>query len=208
MKLLLATRSAGKLRELGPMLRTAGFEPATLDELGISLLPEEESVEAFETFEENSLAKARYYFARARTPGADAPAVVLADDSGLEVLALDGAPGVFSKRYSGLPLEGQALDDANNSKLIAELRDAADRRARYVCVAVMVSASGQWSGRGECSGVIVDAPRGGDGFGYDPFFLSDELRKTFGEASREEKERVSHRARAVAAVLARFRSGK
>jgi XTP/dITP diphosphohydrolase len=207
-KLLLATRSAGKLRELGPMLRAAGFEPVTLDELGIALLPEEETVEAFETFEENALAKARYFFGRAASLGADAPAVSLADDSGLEVRALGGAPGVHSKRYSGVALEGHALDDANNSKLIGALRGVKDRGAGYVCVAAIKTASGEWHARGSCDGSILDVPRGGDGFGYDPFFYSEELGKTFGEATRVEKEAVSHRARAVAAALTLFRSGK
>ena len=208
MRLLLATRNAGKLRELAPMLRAAGFEPLTLADAGIDYVPEEESVEAFDTFEENALAKARYYLTRAAALGADAPSIVLADDSGLEVRALNGAPGVKSKRYSGAALEGHALDDANNSKLVGALRGVTDRRARYVCVASIVSADGEWSGRGECGGEIVDAPRGADGFGYDPYFFSDELRRTFGEASIEEKERVSHRARAVAAVLSRFRPGE
>ena len=206
--LLLATRSAGKLRELGPMLRAAGIEPVTLGELDIALLPEEESVEAFETFEENALAKARYYFERATSLGADAPAFVLADDSGLEVRALGGAPGVRSKRYSGSSLEGQALDDANSSKLIGALHGVSDRRASYVCVAAIKTVDGEWHARGTCDGKILDAPRGGDGFGYDPFFYSEEMGKTFGEATREEKERVSHRARAVSAVLELFRSGK
>src|SRR5471032_3376812 len=109
------------------MIRAAGFEPVTLDDLAIELLlPEEDSVEAFETFEENAIAKARYYFARTRSLGAHAPSIVIADDSGLAVRALDGAPGVFSKRYSGSALEGQVLDDANNAKLMRELRGAAD----------------------------------------------------------------------------------
>jgi XTP/dITP diphosphohydrolase len=206
--LLLATRSAGKLRELGPMLRDAGFAPLTLDELGIAPLAEEESVEAFETFAENSLAKARYYFGRARMLGAAAPSLVLADDSGLEVRALNGAPGVWSKRYSGSTLEGQALDDANNAKLIGALRGASDRSARYVCVAAIKSERAEIHAMGECAGRMLESPRGADGFGYDPFFLSDELGRTFGEASREEKERVSHRARAVAAVLERFHEAK
>jgi XTP/dITP diphosphohydrolase len=203
--LLLATRSAGKLRELGPMIRDAGFAPLTLDEAGIHALPEEEAVEAFGTFEENAMAKARYYFARAVALGVGAPSVILADDSGLEVDALGGAPGVRSKRYSGAALEGTALDDANNAKLIGALRGVENRRARYVCVAAVISARGELSARGECGGVILDSPRGMGGFGYDPFFFSDELRKSFGEATREEKERVSHRARAVAAVLTEMR---
>ncbi|MGH7655410.1 MAG: non-canonical purine NTP pyrophosphatase [Gemmatimonadaceae bacterium] len=204
--LLLATRSSGKLRELGPMLRDAGFAPVTLDALGIAPLAEEESVEAFETFVENSLAKARYYFGRARALGAAAPSLVLADDSGLEVQALGGAPGVRSKRYSGSALEGQALDDANNAKLMGALRGVSDRSARYLCVAAMKSESGEVHAMGECAGRMLESPRGAGGFGYDPYFYCDELGKTFGEASREEKERVSHRARAVAAVLGRLRS--
>jgi XTP/dITP diphosphohydrolase len=208
LRLLLATRSAGKLRELGPMLRDAGFEPLTLDDLGIAPDPEEDSVEAFETFEENAMAKARYYFARIESLGAGAPPIVLADDSGLEVLALAGAPGVRSKRYSGSALEGQALDDANNSKLMRALRGVPDRRAGYVCVAAIKTASGEWHARGECGGAMLESPRGVDGFGYDAYFFSEELQKSFGEASRAEKERVSHRARAVAAVLAHFRAEK
>ncbi len=213
-RLLLATRSAGKLRELGPMLRDAGFAPMTLDELGIAADPAEDSVEAFDTFEENAIAKARYYFARAqsRAPsralalGARAPEVVLADDSGLEVRALGGAPGVRSKRYSGAALEGHALDEANNAKLMDALRGVRDRRAGYVCVAAIKTASGEWYARGECGGEMLAAPRGADGFGYDPFFYSEELKKSFGEATREEKEAVSHRARAVRAALGLFGS--
>ena len=190
------------------MIRDAGFEPVTLDDLGIALKPEEESVEAFETFEENAFAKARYYFARAKSHGPRAPAAVLADDSGLEVLALGGAPGVRSKRWSGAAFEGRALDDANNAKLVAALKGVADRRARYVCVAAVKTPQGEVHARGECGGAIVETPAGDDGFGYDPYFFSGELRKTFGEATRAEKAAVSHRARAVAAVLELLRGGK
>lgn len=205
--LLIATRSAGKLRELGPMIRDAGFEPVTLADLGVAPAPDEDSVEAHATFEENALAKARYYFGRTRSL-ARPPAAVLADDSGLEVLALDGAPGVHSKRWSGGALEGQALDDANNARLVEALRGGTDRCARYVCVAAIKSARREWHARGECGGMILTTPRGDDGFGYDPYFFSDELRKTFGEATRAEKETVSHRARAVAAVLELWRAGE
>lgn len=209
--LLLATRSGGKLRELRPMVLEAGFVPLTLDDLGIPIAPEEESVEAFDSFEENAMAKASYFLARGRETGrlVGSPATaVLADDSGLEVTALAGAPGVRSKRYSGSALAGEALDDANNAKLLAALRGVADRRARYVCVAAMKSASGEWHARGECGGEILESPRGTDGFGYDAYFFSEELQKSFGEATRQEKEMVSHRARAVAAVLERYRSMK
>jgi XTP/dITP diphosphohydrolase len=205
--LLIATRSVGKLRELRPMIRAAGYEPVTLDDAGIALLSEEESVEAFDTFEENAMAKARYYLARAAARGDRAPGLVLADDSGLEVAALGGEPGVRSKRYSGAPLHDVALDDANNAKLIGALHamDTTDRRARYVCIAAVASAQGECFARGECPGVILESPRGDGGFGYDPFFFSVELKKSFGEATRDEKERVSHRARAVGAVLERLR---
>jgi XTP/dITP diphosphohydrolase len=206
--LLLATRSAGKLRELGPMIRDAGYEPVTLDALGIALAPDEDAVEAFDTFEENSLAKARYYFARAHSLGARAPSAVLADDSGLEVRSLGGAPGVRSKRWSGASLEGQALDDANNAKLVGALRGAVDRRARYVCVAAFKSAELEVHARGACAGSILESPRGADGFGYDPYFYSEELKKSFGEATRVEKEGISHRARAVRAVLELLRAAQ
>jgi XTP/dITP diphosphohydrolase len=196
-EIVLATRSAGKLRELIPMVRAAGFSPLTLDELGIAESPDEEGVEAFDTFEENARAKALWFSARA------GGRLVLADDSGLSVDALSGAPGVRSKRWSGTGLKGQAQDDANNAKLLQELSTQANRRARYVCVVVIAGAAGEWSARGECTGRIVDQSRGANGFGYDPFFLSDELGVTFGEASIEAKERISHRGRAVRGALER-----
>jgi XTP/dITP diphosphohydrolase len=190
------------------MLRDAGFDPVTLDEFGVTALAEEESVEAFNTFEENSLAKARYYFGRAQALGTRAPFAVLADDSGLEVNALGGAPGVWSKRWSGAALEGQALDDANNAKLVAALRGAKDRSARYVCVAAFKSGELELHARGACAGEILESPRGSDGFGYDPYFYSEELQKSFGEATRVEKEVVSHRARAVRALLELLRAAE
>jgi XTP/dITP diphosphohydrolase len=128
---------------------------------------------------------------------------VVADDSGLEVLALGGQPGVRSKRWSGrADLSGVALDDANNARLVNELRSRHDRRARYVCVAAYVDALGELTTRGESEGSIAQGPRGAGGFGYDPFFVSSELGVTFAEASLEEKERVSHRGRAFRALLA------
>jgi XTP/dITP diphosphohydrolase len=129
----------------------------------------------------------------------------VADDSGIEVAALDGAPGVASKRWSGrADLSGQALDDANNAVLVATLVGREDRRARYVCAAVFVDAAGELVERGETTGVILDRPRGTGGFGYDPYFLSDELGVTFGEAPPAEKHRVSHRGRAFRALAARL----
>jgi XTP/dITP diphosphohydrolase len=195
---VLATRSTGKLRELTPLFTAAGFEVVTLDALGIAEDPAEEDVEAFETFEENARAKALWFAARI------APTItVVAEDSGLEVMALGGAPGVRSKRWTGAALSGAALDADNNAALVRALADVADRRARYVCVAICVRGGEEWSARGETAGAILAAPRGSGGFGYDPFFLSDELGVTFAEASRDEKARVSHRGRAVRALLAR-----
>ena len=193
--LLVATRSAGKLRELVPMLRAAGFDPRTLDDAAIKYDRAEEEIEAFDTFEANARAKARYYYERG------GGVLVLADDSGLSVDALGGAPGVRSKRWSGSHEEGHALDDANNAHLLRELAGQIDRRAKYVCVAVLADARGVTVARGETAGTIAELPSGTGGFGYDPYFVSDDLRVAFADASREEKERVSHRGRAVRAVL-------
>ncbi|HEX5178344.1 MAG TPA: RdgB/HAM1 family non-canonical purine NTP pyrophosphatase [Gemmatimonadaceae bacterium] len=196
--LILATRSVGKLHELRPMLAGYGIETLTLDHAGVAERPmEEEALEQFPTFEENALAKARYFFERAgRRP-------TVADDSGLEVLALGGRPGVHTKRWSGrTDLSGRALDAANNAKMLHELSGMADRRARYVCVAAYIDASGEHVCRGESTGRILDAPRGAGGFGYDPLFMSDDLGVTFAEATREQKEQVSHRGRAFAQLAA------
>lgn len=196
---LLATRSAGKLRELLPMFAVAGIRVIGLGEAGISPSPDEETVEQFDTFEANALAKARYFAERSgRT--------TVADDSGLVVEALGGRPGVRSKRWSGrMDLEGAALDAANNAALLGALVGEADRRARYVCVAAVVNGTAERTWRGETTGRIIDVPRGRDGFGYDPYFLSDELGMTFGEASREAKEEVSHRGRAFRAMISGVR---
>jgi XTP/dITP diphosphohydrolase len=193
--MLLATRSAGKLRELRPLFTEHGIAVVDLVEAGIPEAAEEDGLEVFSTFEENALAKARYFHARSGRP-------TVADDSGLAVVALDGGPGVLSKRWSGrTDLSGQALDDENNRLLIATLRGVEDRRARYVCAAAYVDGARELVCRGEVDGRIVDVPRGAGGFGYDPYFVSDELGRTFGEVSREEKARVSHRARAFRALI-------
>ena len=192
--LLLATRSAGKLRELKPLLADAGFSAIDLTEAGLTPSAEEDALERFTTFELNALAKAHYFLARSGLP-------TIADDSGLQVAALDGAPGVRSKRWSGrADLEGQALDDANNAALLAALDGVADTRARYVCVAAYADWTFGATTRGESGGRVVREPRGQNGFGYDPYFLSDELGRTFGAASREAKEAISHRGRAFRAL--------
>jgi XTP/dITP diphosphohydrolase len=199
--LLVATRNAGKLREIGPMVVAAGFRPVSLVDAGIVQSGEEDALEAFDTFEENALAKARWFYHRTQ---ATLGLAVLADDSGLVVDALAGAPGVRSKRWAGSTLSGAALDDENNRALVRALRATSNRRARYVCAAAIVWQRGEVLTRGESTGVIADAPRAGNGFGYDPHFRSDDLGMTFGEASDEEKARVSHRARAVRGVLEQY----
>lgn len=202
-EIVLATRSAGKLRELVALVRAAGLEPRTLDELGVAETGDEDSIECFDTFEENATAKARWFSARC------GGRPVLADDSGLCVDALGGAPGVRSKRWAGEPgLWGRALDDANNAKLLHALATVNHRAARYVCVVVLSGADGERTVRAECHGTIVPVARGRGGFGYDPYFLSDELGMTFGEADAVTKERVSHRGRAVRAMLAMLHSEK
>jgi len=195
--LLVATRSAGKLRELRPLLERAGFSPVDLPTVGIPEMPDEDALECFDTFEENALAKARHFH---RVSGG-LPTV--ADDSGLSVDALGGAPGVRSKRWSGRDdLRGQALDDANNAHLLAALERLEQRAARYICAAAFVDRSREVVARGETAGRITRVPSGRNGFGYDPYFESDELRMTFGQATREAKEAVSHRGRAFRALVA------
>lgn len=207
--ILLATRSAGKLRELRPLFEVRGIPVTDLEELGYGFEAEEDEIERFETFEENALAKARYFY---EVSGGIA---TVADDSGLEIVALGGAPGVRSKRWhraspgerggekgerSGQPAAD--VDAANNAVLVREVAGLADRRARYVCAAAYVGLGDhEIVQRGEVAGTIVTEPRGRGGFGYDPYFVAEELGRTFGEATLEEKARVSHRARAFSALL-------
>ena len=205
-RILIATRSRGKLRELRPLFAAEGLEVFDLDEAGLPERDEEAGLEIFETFEDNALAKARHFHARSGL-------ATVADDSGLMVDALGGAPGVRSKRWSGREdLTGEALDDENNRLLIERLAEASAvgrdaRAARYVCAAAYVDGCREIVRRGEVRGRMLDAPRGTGGFGYDPYFYADELQGTFGEVSGAEKARVSHRARAVRALVGALKSG-
>lgn len=207
-RIVLATRSEGKLRELRPMFAEAGLAVTDPDELGIPETAVEDALEQFGTFEENAIAKARYFMMKS----GGLPAV--ADDSGLVVDALGGLPGVRSKRWSARPdLSDIALDNANNAKLIREL-DALELsqkgrrenlrfpfKARYVCAAAYVDRLGELKEVGQTTGMIIRTPRGTNGFGYDPHFESAAVDGTFGEATLEQKERVSHRGRAFRALL-------
>jgi XTP/dITP diphosphohydrolase len=195
---LLATRSAGKIRELRPLLLARGIGVISLDDAGIAETDAEDALEIYSTFEENALAKARHFSRISGRP-------TLADDSGLAVDVLGGKPGVLSKRWSGrTDLTGQPLDDENNRLLLEALKGKEDRRAHYVCAAAYADASREFVCRGEVHGRVLDAPSGAGGFGYDPYFFADELGMTFGDASREQKAAISHRARAFAALLDRL----
>ncbi len=201
-ELLLATRSAGKLRELRPLFTAHRIRVVDLADAGIPESAAEEELEAHDTFEGNALAKARYFHAISGRP-------TVADDSGLIVDALGGLPGVHSKRWSGRSdLGGLELDEENNRLLLARMDGVADRRAHYVCVAAYADDARSLTRRGAAHGRILEVARGANGFGYDPLFFSDELGRTFGEASREAKEQVSHRGRAFRALLDALNAGE
>jgi XTP/dITP diphosphohydrolase len=194
-KVVVATRNRGKLRELVPLLAGVGLELATIDELA----PDAELREDFDTFEGNALAKARQ---AARVTGLPA----IADDSGLEVDALDGAPGVYSARYAGLPSD----DGRNNAKLLDALASVppGKRGARFRCVAAFVDPARDLEiiRDGECRGELLTAPRGQDGFGYDPLFLVPALGRTMAELPLAQKNQLSHRAAAFTALALALRS--
>ena len=194
---VVATRNAGKLRELLPLFAAAGLAPRTLDDVGIPEDRGEDALESTDTFDGNALAQARHF----HQPSGLA---TIADDSGLAVDALGGAPGVRSRRWSGrADLDGAALDTANNRLLLDRLAGVEDRRARFVCAAAWVDGTRELVRIGECSGRIAHAPSPGvHGFGYDPLFIADELGASFADVDREAKARVSHRARAFRALLA------
>jgi XTP/dITP diphosphohydrolase len=192
--LLVATRSAHKLQEIGQIFGASGGpEVVSLEMLGIPAIAEEEAVEAYATFVDNALAKARYFADLSELP-------VLADDSGLCVDALDGAPGVHSKRFSGHQGSGANTDRANNQHLLNLLQDVAPERrtAHYICVLAYRAADGEERVfHGRCDGVILTGPRGTAGFGYDPLFLPEGHDLTFGQLPASEKNLISHRSRAL-----------
>ncbi|HEX5437577.1 MAG TPA: non-canonical purine NTP pyrophosphatase [Gemmatimonadaceae bacterium] len=195
-RVLIATRNPGKLAELVPMLAAAGITGIGLEAAGIEVRSDEDEIECFDTFEENARAKALYFVER--SDGIP----TIADDSGLEVAALEGRPGVHSKRWSGrCDLHGAELDAANNAVLLAALAGHQDRSARYVCVATYADGETVQFARGESAGRILHEPRGEGGFGYDPLFESTELQATFAEADPAAKAQVSHRGRALRALM-------
>ena len=189
-RLLLATANQGKLRELRAILHGLPVELVGLDDAGLGAPPE--VAETGETFLENALLKARVYAAWSGL-------AAVADDSGLEVDALGGAPGVRSARYAGVG----ASDQANLDKLLAELRGVPPERrtARFRCTAVLVDlATGQWQTEGVWEGRLLEAPRGSGGFGYDPVFLPDGWTVTSAEVDQATKDAASHRGKAFRAL--------
>jgi len=195
-KLLVATRSTGKQREVRELFADLEVEVVFPVDLGLWVEVAEQSLELHDSFAQNARAKAEYF---AKRTGLPTPA----DDSGLEVLALGGEPGVRSRRWSGVVGPEAEVDKANNAMLLSRLGGApeAKRRARYRCVLAYCPKYGSITMlfEGACTGRILEAPVGTGGFGYDPLFFSDDLGKSFGEATPEEKHAVSHRGRAFAA---------
>ena len=182
MKVLLASNNGHKIKEIKEILGDF-FDVVSLREAGVESDPEETGA----TFEENARIKAVAGMKASGMP-------CIADDSGLEVFALDGLPGVMSARYAG----GHGDDSANNEKLLRELENTSDRSARYVCVICMAFPNGhEIVARGECRGTILKEARGEGGFGYDPLFFFPQFGKTFAEITAEEKNEVSHRKAAL-----------
>jgi XTP/dITP diphosphohydrolase len=199
-KIVIASNNVGKLTEIGAILAPLDIEIVAQSTLGVAAAEEPHC-----TFVENALAKARHASKHTGLPA-------LADDSGICVEALDGAPGVYSARFAGEPAAGAAggrenQDARNNQKLLELLAHETNRKAHYYCVIVLtrraddpqpIICEAEWHGE------IVNTPRGGGGFGYDPLFLIPELRRTGAELEPAEKNRISHRAQALAALAARL----
>lgn len=187
-RLYCATGNQGKLREFRMAALHAPVEIELIE--AYKQLPP--CVEDGATFEENAIKKALHY-------APHAPGPLFADDSGLEVDALGGAPGVYSARFSG----PGATDESNNRLLLEKLRGVSNRAARFVCAIALVE-GGRVAGvyRGAVEGFVIDEARGTDGFGYDPLFFCPEFGCTFGEATAEQKFSLSHRGRALRAMLA------
>jgi XTP/dITP diphosphohydrolase len=199
-KIVIASSNPGKLREFRQMLAPLGIGIVPQAQLGVP-----EADEPHATFVENALAKARHAARRSGMPA-------FADDSGICVAALGGEPGVHSARFAGEAPPGagggrEDQDRRNNEKLLALLRDERDRRAHYYCVIVLMRhaddpepliAEGRWHGE------VIDSPRGGGGFGYDPYFYLPDFGQTAAELAPGEKNAVSHRGKALAALIARL----
>jgi XTP/dITP diphosphohydrolase len=193
-KLVIASNNPGKLREFQFLLQPLGIEVLTQAQLGIG-----EAEEPHFTFIENALAKARHVSSLSGLPA-------LADDSGICVAALGGAPGVYSARYAG---DNPKSDQRNNDKLLQEMQGVADRRAHYYCVLVLLHGADDPQpliAEGEWHGEIAHQERGDGGFGYDPLFWLPSLNKMSAELSRDEKHAISHRGKALRMLLEKLKA--
>ena len=190
--LVIATHNQGKLREFGYLLADTGWKISSLKDISVT----EAVAETGATFAENARIKAVAYSQQTELP-------VLADDSGLEVAALGGRPGIFTTRYAG----PKATDNDRMTKLLRELAGRTNRDARFYCaLALAVQGTVLLETNGECPGIIAEARRGREGFGYDPIFFLPELNRTYAELTETEKNQISHRARAIDSLLRRLRA--
>lgn len=183
-RLIVASSNKGKIKEIKELLSNK-FEIIPISDLGINIAVDETG----STFEENAIIKAKAIFDICNEP-------IISDDSGLIVDVLNGEPGVYSARYAG----EEHNDAANNEKLLKKLNGIQNRKARFCSVVVYYDGIRTEVAKGFVEGKIANSPQGNNGFGYDPLFISDELGKTFGEATDNEKNAISHRARALNAL--------
>ena len=191
-ELLIATKNAGKIKELKKLLIGLPIQIKCLDAFSNITEPEE----AGATFAENAVLKAKYYALQTKL-------WALADDSGLEVKALNGAPGIFSARYAG----ENATDEEKIKKILQKLNNIKDRRARFVCTMAVADEIGEIKliADGICDGIIALTASGANGFGYDPIFIPDGFSQTFGELSEQVKQKISHRAQATEKIIQHLR---
>lgn len=195
MKIVLATHNRGKIREFQKAFSEIGWEAVPIADVADVPDPDETGT----TFEENALQKAHYYAKAVQMP-------VLSDDSGIIADALGDRPGIYSARYAG----HHGDDEANNQKLIHDLAPftGEDRKGRYVCVVALVWPDGkELTAKGECEGIIRDFYKGNGGFGYDPLFYLPSYGKTMAELPMEEKNKISHRGRALRSLLQKLKDG-
>lgn len=196
MKIVLATHNAGKIREFQKAFSEIGWDAVPVAEIADVSEPEETGT----TFEENALLKARYYAKAVNYP-------VLSDDSGIIADALGDRPGIYSARYAGV----HGNDEANNRKLVKDLKPykGEDRKGRYLCVVALAWPDGkEMTAEGTCEGIIRDFYQGKGGFGYDPLFYLPSYGKTMAELPIEEKNKISHRGRALRALLEKLKNAK
>lgn len=184
-RLVIATNNEGKAREIKAILGNFYDEVLSLKDLGVSVKIEEDGL----TFEQNAVKKALQVYETTRCD-------TIADDSGLCVEALGGRPGVFSARYAG----EKASDEENNFKLLSEMKNKKDRRAKYVCVMALAAGKEVITACGESYGTITYSPAGDGGFGYDPLFYSEELGQTYASLPPDIKNSISHRSKALLAL--------